>query len=528
MDARKVILAIDQGTTGSTALVLDHALRILGRANVEYAQHFPEPGWVEHDLDEIWESVRRATSSALKEAGVGGGSVAAIGITNQRETTCLWRRESRARALHRAIVWQDRRTAVRCETLKKRAGLEAKIRRTTGLLLDPYFSATKMEWLLANVEGARKLAEAGEALFGTIDSYLLFRLTGGQSHKTDVSNASRTMLMDLKKCEWDASLLKLFGVPRASLPEIAPSAVSYGETRGFEVVPDGVPITGIVGDQQAALFGQLCLEPGSGKCTYGTGAFAVVNTGEKPIFSKNRLLTTVAWKFGKKTTYGLEGSAFIAGAAVQWLRDGLKMIARSPDVERVAAEEKDSDGVVFVPALTGIGAPHWEPSATGLFVGLTRRTTRGHIARATLEGIAHSVADLMEAMEADLGRPLRTLKADGGAAMDLLLLQAQADFLGRTIVRPEIVETTALGAAMMAGLGIGFWRDVDELRSSWRQAVALEPKMSDAERASRRARWAQAIEAVKLLAAPPAPKGRRAGKARVKARRQSPRRARRR
>ena len=528
MDARKVILAIDQGTTGSTALVLDHALRILGRSNVEYPQHFPEPGWVEHDLDEIWESVRRSVAGALKEAGVGGASVAAIGITNQRETTCLWRHEPRARALRRAIVWQDRRTHARCEALKKRKGLEAKIRRTTGLLLDPYFSATKMEWLLANVDGARKLCESGGARFGTIDSYLLYRLTGGEVHKTDVSNASRTMLMDLKSCAWDPAMLKLFGVPRASLPEIASSAVTYGETRGFEVVPDGIPITGIAGDQQAALFGQLCLEPGSGKCTYGTGAFAVVNTGEKPVFSKNRLLTTVAWKFGKKTTYALEGSAFIAGAAVQWLRDGLKMISRSPDVERVAAEEKDSDGVLFVPALTGIGAPHWEPAATGLFVGITRRTTRGHIARATLEGIAHSVADLMEAMEADLKRPLRTLKADGGAAMDLLLLQAQADFLGRNIVRPEIVETTALGAAMMAGLGVGFWRDVEDLRSSWRQAVSLEPRMPEAERAFRRARWVQAIAAVKLLAEPPAIGSRTRAKGSVKARRQSRPRARRR
>jgi glycerol kinase len=377
------ILAIDQGTTGTTAMVFDAMLQVQGKATIEFPQHFPQPGWVEHDLGEIWNSVGVAVKQALAQKSIRPGSIAAIGITNQRETVCLWYRGAEATPVTRAIVWQDRRTASECEKLRKRK-LSTWIHKKTGLLLDPYFSATKLRWMLDNLSGVRKLALSGKLAFGTIDSYLLYRMSG--AHRTDVSNASRTLLMDLKRCDWDDELLKLFRVPRSVLPEIFPSSTEYGKTKGFLDFPDGIPITGISGDQQAALFGQACFQRGAAKCTYGTGAFAMLNTGTKPVFSKNRMLTTVAWRMGDKTTFALEGSAFIAGAAVQWLRDGLELIKGSSEVEALARSVSSSDGVLFVPALSGLGAPHWLARSTGM-----------------VTGIAFQVAELFSAMAKDFG-----------------------------------------------------------------------------------------------------------------------------
>lgn len=493
---QKYILAIDQGTTGSTALLFDVDLNIVGRSNVEFPQHFPKPSWVEHDLEEIWASVERSVRQALAQSRIQPSEVAAIGITNQRETTCLWKRGPKAEPFCRAIVWQDRRTAGHCQQLKK-AGHEKRIHRKTGLLLDPYFSATKLAWMLGNVPGAAAAAKQGTIAFGTIESYLLYRMTG--EHKTDVTNASRTLLMDIKKCRWDDEMLKLFKIPRSLLPEIAPSCVEYGKTKKFLNFPDGTPITGLIGDQQAALFGQACFRKGSLKSTYGTGAFVLVNTGNTPIFSKHRLLTTVAWQRGKNVTYGLEGSAFIAGAAVQWLRDGLKLIPKSADVEALAASVPDADGVMFVPALSGMGAPYWLAGATGLITGVTRRTTAAHVARATLEGVAYQIADLVEAMAKDYGKKLEILKVDGGASENNLLMQFQSDLLGVDLVRSEIVETTALGAGLQAGLAIGFWKDEAEIEKRWRAAARFSPRMKPAERRSRRESWSRAIRAVTAL-----------------------------
>ncbi len=484
------VIAIDQGTTGTTVFVLDEQLRLLGRGYREFTQHFPQPGWVEHDPEEIWTSVTGALGDALAACKGGAGDIAAIGITNQRETAVLWDRAS-GRPVHKAIVWQDRRTSETCAALKA-AGHGDRVRALAGLTIDPYFSATKVAWMLDHA-GLRGRAEAGELAFGTVDSYLLHRLTGGAVHATDVSNASRTLVFDLQRLDWSDELLALFRVPRAVLPSVAPSAGVFGHTRGLPGVPDGVPIAGIAGDQQSALFGQACFEPGDAKCTYGTGAFILMNTGAEPVASRSGLLTTVAWKIPGELAYALEGSAFIAGAAVQWLRDGLGFFSSAAEVEGLATSVPDSGGVVVVPAFTGLGAPHWRPEARGVITGLTRGTTRGHIARATLEGIALQNVDILRAMERDSSRRLRVLKVDGGAAANDLLMQFQSDVLGVEISRPEMVETTALGAAFLAGLGAGVWTSKDAIAATWREQRRFRPTADRAAVDAHLARWADAV-----------------------------------
>lgn len=491
-----LILAIDQGTTGSTALLLDDTLTIRGRGDVDFPQHFPQPSWVEHDLGEVWGSVTQAIRKAIDASGTSAKDIVAIGITNQRETTCLWQRDDEATPVGKAIVWQDRRTAAHCEALRAK-GHEKLVTKRTGLLLDPYFSATKLAWMLKNGLGLKGLAKKGRLLFGTIDSYLAFKLTG--QHVTEPSNASRTLLMNLRTGDWDEELLDLFDVPRALLPAIKPSAGEFGRTRGVPGIPDGIPVAGIAGDQQAALFGQACFSVGAAKATYGTGAFVLANVGSEPLASQHRLLTSVAWRLGDKTTYCLEGSAFIAGAVVQWLRDQLGLISSSEEVEKLAASVPDSDGVVFVPGLSGMGAPHWLPRATGMVTGITRRTSRGHLARAALEGIAFQVRELIEAMAKDLGRKIRSLKVDGGAAENSLLMQYQADLLGVDVVRAAVGETTALGAALLAGLGVGWWKDTKEIEKAWRARDSFAPKITPAVRRKEIERWNRAMAAVKLL-----------------------------
>lgn len=477
-------------------MIFDQSFRILGKFNQEFPQHFPKPSWVEHDLGEIWDSVCQAVRGALEVGGIGPGDIAAIGITNQRETTCLWDRATGEQAT-RAIVWQDRRTAKQCAALKKR-GLESVIRRKTGLLLDPYFSGTKIQWMLKNQAGLRKKAMQGKLAFGTVDSYLVYRMSG--RHVTDVTNASRTLLMNIKTMKWDSDLVKLFGVPKAILPEILPSAVEYGTTHKFLNLPDGIPITGIAGDQQAALFGQACFKVGAAKCTYGTGAFILANTGPKPVMSKHRLLTTVAWQLGNKPTYCLEGSAFVAGAAVQWLRDGLKIIKTAPEVETLARTVTDNGGVTFVPALAGLGAPHWIPTATGMFTGLTRGTNQGHIARATLEGVAFRVRELLEAIGKDMGKSPRPLKVDGGMTDNGLLMQIQADLLGTPVIRSGIAETTALGAGMLAGLAVGYWNSQSDIEKSWKSAEGYKSSITPAARKRWVAGWEKAVSGAKTMA----------------------------
>jgi glycerol kinase len=448
----KKLLAIDQGTTGSTALVVTLDGATLGKKTVDFAQHFPKPGWVEHDAEQIWSSVAEAVQGALAQAKVDGSDIGAIGITNQRETTLVWDRAS-GRPIHRAIVWQCRRTAEICNRLKA-DGIEKAVRAKTGLVVDAYFSGTKIAWILDAVEGARARAEKGELAFGTIDTFLVHRLTGAVVHATDVTNASRTLLMDLASLAWDDEMLRIFRVPRSVLPSIVPSASRIGTTKGVSFLPDGIPITGIAGDQQAALFGQACFREGDGKCTYGTGAFALMNIGGAPRASEHGLVTTVAWQLGKEgPTYALEGSSFIAGAAVQWLRDGLGLIKTAADIEPLAKSVASTDGVVFVPALAGLGAPYWDQAARGTITGITRGTTVAHLARATLEGIAFQVWDLLEAMTNDAGRPLAVLNVDGGAAKNDLLVQFQADIANVEAVRPIEVESTGRGAAMLAGIG---------------------------------------------------------------------------
>jgi glycerol kinase len=484
------VIAIDQGTTGTTVLVLDEQLQLRGRGYQEFRQIYPRPGWVEHDPEDIWVSVCAALAAALR--GVDPASIAAIGITNQRETTVVWDRKT-GRAIHPAIVWQDRRTAERCAELAA-AGHAARVRALTGLTLDPYFSGTKLRWILDHVPGAAALANAGDLAFGTIDSYLLWRLTGGAVHATDVTNASRTLLFDLHTLAWSDELLALIGVPRRVLPDIVPSSGTVGETRGVPGLGDGIPIAGLAGDQQAALFGQACFTPGDAKCTYGTGAFILMNTGDAPIASGAGLLTTVAWKLATgELRYALEGSAFVAGAAVQWLRDGLGFFTTAAEVEALAASVPDSGGVIVVPAFAGLGAPHWRPSARGAITGLTRGTTRGHLARATLEGIALQNVDILRAMERDAGRRLTVLKVDGGASANDLLMQFQADVLGVEISRPELVETTALGAAFLAGLGTGVWKDQAQVTQTWREQRRFRPTGDRARVAEHLARWDLAV-----------------------------------
>jgi glycerol kinase len=494
--AADLLLAIDQGTTGTTSLVMDTRGTTLGRSTREFRQHFPEPGLVEHDAEEIWQSVIDAVKGALAAAGIDGSRIAAIGITNQRETTLVWDRAT-GKPIHRAIVWQDRRTSARCAELRA-AGHEDVVEATTGLVLDPYFSGTKVAWILDHVDGARARAERGELCFGTIDSFLVWRLSGDAAsgapvHVTDVTNASRTLLMRLTTLDWDDAMLALIGVPRGMLPKIVGSAERIAATRGFPGLPDGVPITGIAGDQQAALFGQACFGVGDAKCTYGTGAFILANIGSKPIRSRFGLLTTVAWKVGDEVAFALEGSAFVAGAAVQWLRDGLGLIKNAVDIEALASTVPTSGGVSFVPALSGLGAPYWDPDARGVICGITRGTTAAHLARATLEGIALEVNDLLSAMSEDLGKPLTRMRVDGGAAANDLLIQFQSDIGPITIERPTELESTARGAAMLAGVGVGLFHSIAEAAGMSRVDRAFQVAMSADDRDEHRRRWSDAI-----------------------------------
>lgn len=497
----KHILAIDQGTTGSTALVVECAPpggdgaagRTIGRATVEFPQHYPKPGWVSHDAGEIWESVRASVSEAIRSAQLGPDAIAAIGITNQRETTLVWEKSTR-RPIDLAIVWQCRRTADVCDQLKKDARLVSRVREKTGLVIDAYFSATKVAWLLDNVAGARARAERGELAFGTIDGFLVSELTKGAVHATDVTNASRTLLMNLARAEWDAELCEVFRVPASVLPKIVGSAEVVGRTSGVGFLPDGIPIAGIAGDQQAALFGQACFREGDAKCTYGTGAFALMNIGDRPILSEHGLVTTAAWRVGGRTTYALEGSAFIAGAAVQWLRDGLGIIKQAKDIEALARKVDSSDGVVFVPALAGLGAPYWDQGARGTITGLTRGTTAAHLARATLEGIAFEVHGLLDAMAKDAKRPMARLRVDGGASANDLLMQFQADISNVVAERPVDIESTGRGAAMLAGLGAGLYGGLDDVAKMVALSARFEPKMSEPDRKAHLGRWTDAVE----------------------------------
>jgi glycerol kinase len=484
-----VILAIDQGTTGTTCLVFDEEARLRSRAYREFTQHFPQPGWVEHDPIEIWDVTRRVAHEALGAAGVPAADLTAIGLTNQRETVVAWDERSGA-PLHNAIVWQDRRTAARCDRLRAQ-GLEDLVRERTGLVIDPYFSGTKVEWMLENVAGLRERARAGGVRFGTIDAWLAFKLTGRVV--TDWSNASRTMLFDIHALRWDPDLCEALGVPSAALPEAAPSAHPYGETDPDAFLGARVALAGMAGDQQAALFGQACLEPGLGKNTYGTGSFVLQNAGPKAPPPEAGLLTTVAWGISEQAVYALEASIFVTGAAVQWLRDGLRIISAPGETEAMARSLDSNDGVYFVPALTGLGSPHWDPYARGTIVGLTRGTGREHLARAALEAIAYQTVDAVEAMEAASGRRLEELRADGGAVANGWLMQFQADVLGRPVVVPEVSETTALGAAYLAGVGTGIWT-ADDVRALWREATRYEPQMGEDERKSLLHGWRRALE----------------------------------
>jgi glycerol kinase len=485
------ILAIDQGTTGTTALLVDQSLRMAAKVNREFPQHFPRLGWVEHDLNEIWASVLDAIRAALRQARAKPNEIAAIGITNQRETVALWDRKT-LRPAHRAIVWQDRRTAADCEQLKAKL-LEPLYRARTGLLLDPYFSGTKLAWLLREKPELRRRAEAGDLCFGTIDSFLVAKLSRGVAHVTDVSNASRTLLFDIHKLRWDPELLAPLEIPAALLPTVVGNSEEVARTQAVPGLPDGIPIAGMAGDQQAALFGQACFAAGESKCTYGTGAFLLLNTGATAAISERRLLTTIAWRLGGEVCYALEGSVFVAGAAVQWLRDGLKLIKRAPDIEALAKTVKDSGGITFVPALTGLGAPHWRPGARGLISGLERGTHAGHVARAVLEGIALSIYDLATAMAEDAGKALTALKVDGGASANDLLMQLQADLLELPVVRPRNIESTGLGAAFLAGLAIGLW-DREKLQRAQQRPRRFAPKMKAEARATMLSRWHAAVE----------------------------------
>jgi len=485
------ILAIDQGTTGSAAAVMDESGSLMSKVKREYRQIFPRPGWVEHDPEDIWRTVLETAAWAIREAGIPASDVAAIGITNQRETTLIWDKRTGA-GVHNAIVWQDRRTAGLCESLKK-AGHERRVRERTGLLLDPYFSGTKVRWLLDHVGGLRERAKSGAVAFGTVDSFLLWRLSGGAIHATDVSNASRTMLFDIHALAWDKGLCELLRVPPRILPEVRPSIGVFGRTKGVPGLPDGIPISGIAGDQQAALFGQACFDVGEAKCTFGTGSFLLLNIGPRPRSGRAGCVTTVAWQWEGRTTYALEGSAFICGAAVQWLRDGLGILGSSGEVETLARSVPDSGGVQFVPALTGLGAPYWRPEARGIITGLTRGTSRAHLARAALEGMAMQNVDLLLAMERGLDRRIKCLKVDGGAAADDLLMQMQADSLGVRCVRPRVIETTSAGAAFMAGLGVGIWKRPEDVRRVWKRDKEFVPATTAKQRSERLRRWRDAV-----------------------------------
>jgi glycerol kinase len=487
------ILSIDQGTTGSTILRIDARGEIVGHGYREFTQHYPRPGWVEHDPLEIWDVTAAIIVEVVDSPDI-TENIAAIGVTNQRETTVVWERDT-GKPIHRAIVWQCRRTADVCADLKAR-GLEEQVREKTGLVIDPYFSATKIAWILDAIDGARERAERGELLFGTIDAWLLWHLTGGAVHATDYTNASRTMLFNIDSLEWDAELLEIFQVPRAVLPEVKPSSGVFGTTKGLTSLPDDIPIAGIAGDQQAALFGQLCTQPGMAKNTYGTGCFLMLNTGEQRVHSKSGLLTTLACGLNEKPVYALEGSVFIAGAAVQWLRDGIQIISSAPETEAIAESVEDSGGVYVVPAFTGLGAPYWDADARGAIFGLTRGTTRAHIVRATLESIAFQAADVVTAMVADSGVQLERLRVDGGAVANNFLMQFQADLLGIDVERPARIETTGLGAAYLAGLAVGVWQNADELESHRKIDALFSPQMKTGQRDEKLNGWKDAIRRV--------------------------------
>jgi glycerol kinase len=493
---KKYILAFDQGTTSSRAIVFDSNGIPVSTAQKEFTQIFPQPGWVEHNPDEIWSTQAGVALEAITKAGLDSSNIAAIGITNQRETTVVWNRKT-GKPVYNAIVWQDRRTAGYCDKLKGE-GLSNIILDKTGLIIDAYFSATKVKWILDNVKGARHQAEAGELAFGTIDTWLIWNLTKGKLHITDVSNGSRTMLLNIHSLKWDEELLKIFDIPASMLPEVRSSSEIYGETSGQ--FSTSIPISGIAGDQQAALFGQMCIEPGMVKNTYGTGCFMMMNIGSKPIKSNSKLLTTVGWKIGKETVYALEGSIFIAGAVVQWLRDGLGIIRNSGDVEKLASKVKSSEGVFFVPAFAGLGAPHWEQHARGTIVGITRGTTSSHIARAALDSIAYQTLEVLNAMQKDSGIIIRELRVDGGATINNGLMQFQSDLLQTSVVRPKITETTALGAAYLAGLGVKYWSSLNDIKNQWQEDRTFLPRITEDEVKENVKGWHRAVNAAKAWA----------------------------
>lgn len=488
-----VILAIDQGTTGSTVALMDERGKLLGSVNNEFPQLYPQPGWVEHDPEAIWASVVKGIKALFRRHLAKPSQVIAIGITNQRETALLWDRDSGA-PLNNAIVWQCRRTTDFCERLR-RAGHEPAITAKTGLVLDPYFSASKFRWLLKNTPGIERRLKQGRVAAGTVDSYLIWRLTNGAAHVTDVSNASRTSLLNLESQSWDDDLLKLFSVPRSVLPEVRASSAILGRTKGVPGLPDGIPVAGVAGDQQAALFGQACFKEGEAKCTFGTGSFILMNTGPTKRVSKAGLLTTIGWQLGDDgpVNFALEGGAFICGAAVQWLRDGLGLIKTAPDIESLAESVDSSDGVEFVPALTGLGAPHWDPDARGLLTGLTRGSNKAHIARATLDAMALQNVDILQAMEVDLGKRLKPLRVDGGAAANNLLMQLQANYLGRKLIRPKVIETTVAGACFLAGLGVGVWGSTNDISTVWSVDREFAIDLSASQRKKRISAWRQAV-----------------------------------
>ena len=490
----KYILSLDQGTTSSRAIVFNHLGEICGLAQKEFEQIFPKPGWVEHNPNEIWSSQASVAVEAISKMGINGSNISAIGITNQRETAIVWDKET-GEPVYNAIVWQDRRTAKYCDTLKEHGYLEM-VAQKTGLIIDAYFSGTKIKWILDNVDGAREKAKAGKLAFGTVDSWLIWKLTQGDKHCTDISNASRTMLFNINTCDWDDELLELLDIPRSMLPEVTASSGIVGYTSG-KVFAHKLPISGIAGDQQAALFGQQCTQPGMVKNTYGTGCFMLMNTGNKAIQSKNNLVTTVAWKIGDEVTYALEGSIFIAGAAVQWLRDQLGLVKSAPEIEKLAKTVEDNGGVYFVPALTGLGAPHWDQYARGTIVGLTRGSSRGHIARAALEGIAFQVMDVLKSMEADSEIEVKELRVDGGASANNLLMQFQSETLQSPVIRPKQIETTALGAAYLAGLAVGYWESLDELQSQWQKDKIFSPDINSEKMDLMVSKWEKALDKAK-------------------------------
>ena len=490
------ILSLDQGTTSSRAIVFNKEGAIVSMAQKEFRQFYPQPGWVEHDAMEIWSSQASVLAEVLVKAGVSAKEIAAIGITNQRETTVVWERET-GKPICPAIVWQDRRTAGMCDDLKQK-GLDKMIQEKTGLIVDAYFSATKIKWMLENVEGAQEKAAQGKLAFGTVDSWLMWNLAGNGLHVTDITNASRTMLFNIHTQQWDDELLQLFGVPESMLPEVKSSSEVYGHTSG-KILAAQIPIAGIAGDQHAALFGQMCTQKGMVKNTYGTGCFMLMNIGDKPILSKNKLVTTIAWKIGNQVQYALEGSIFIGGAVVQWLRDGLGIISTSAEVENLAQQVPDNGGVYMVPAFAGLGAPHWNQHARGTIVGLTRGTTAGHIARAALESIACQTMELLKAMEADAGTSIKELRVDGGATVDDLLLQFQADVLNTIVVRPQITETTAMGAAYLAGLAVGYWKDLNDIQKQWKADRYFDPNENNS-MAPLIEGWHRAVKATKAWA----------------------------